>query len=78
MGQQQFVTENGEPITQEQYQQILAAQQNQMGYEDGIGQENDGGEVTKAVGSSFFQEKPKTSTTYNKTQEKRKEIYKYI
>jgi hypothetical protein len=38
MGQQQFVTENGEPITQEQFQQILAAQQNQMGYEDGIGQ----------------------------------------
>jgi|TARA_B100000787_G_C15930551_1_gene180577 hypothetical protein len=41
MGQQQFVTEDGQPITQEQYQQILAAQQNQMGYEDGMGQEYD-------------------------------------
>lgn len=40
MGQQQYVTADGQPITQEQYQQILAAQQN-MGYEDGMGQEYD-------------------------------------
>lgn len=40
MGQQQFVNVDGQPMTQEQYQQLLAAQQN-MGYDDGMGQEYD-------------------------------------